>query len=207
MEGETEERDYKVLVVGEGGCGKTSYINQYVNHIFSKAYKATVGVDFALKQVQWENTRVRLALWDIAGQERFNHMTRVYYKGAHGAMVVFDVTKDKTFQAVPRWKKDIDSNLDNIPTVLVANKCDLLDNPLDTETMEKFCAQHGFIGWYETSAKENIRVEDCGTFLLEHLVKRDRELNPGKYTNTEKTVSLTQASDPRLAAKTCNNSC
>lgn len=135
-----------------------------------------------------------------------------------------------------RWKKDIDSNLDNIPTVLVANKvtvttilmisnlhitsrlsltlithassqCDLLDNPLDTETMEKFCTQHGFIGWYETSAKENIRVEECGTFLLEHLVKRDRELNPGKYTNTEKTVSLTQASDPRLAAKTCNNSC
>lgn len=86
------------------------------------------------------------------GQERFGHMTRVYYKEAVGAFIVYDVTREKTFHAVTKWKQDIDENLNtpqhSIPVVLLANKADLLDEPLDKEMLDKFCKENGFCGWY-----------------------------------------------------------
>jgi len=112
-EGEgVKEYLYKVLVVGDIGVGKTSIIKRYVHNIFSMHYKATIGVDFALKVINWDpRTVVRLQLWDIAGQERFGNMTRVYYKEAVGAFVVFDVTRVGTFEAVQKWKNDIIAKL------------------------------------------------------------------------------------------------
>jgi hypothetical protein len=104
-----QEYLYKVLVVGDIGTGKTSIIKRFVHNIFSTNYKSTIGVDFALKVIRWdEKTEVRLQLWDIAGQERFGNMTRVYYKEAVGAFIVFDVTRVGTFEAVAKWKSDID---------------------------------------------------------------------------------------------------
>jgi len=173
-----EEYVYKILVVGDLGCGKTSFIHRYVNHTFSNTYRATIGVDFALKTLKWDTkTSIRLQLWDIAGQERFGHMTRVYYKEAVGAMIVFDVTRDKTFQAVTKWKADIDDNLAvdgvSIPVVLLANKCDLAEEPLDKDMMDKFCKDNNFIGWFETSAKENINIDEAGNRLVEYVLSHD----------------------------------
>jgi Ras-related protein Rab-32 len=110
--GSVKEYLFKVLVVGDIGTGKTSIIKRYVHSIFSNHYKATIGVDFALKMINLDNeTVVRLQLWDIAGQERFGNMTRVYYKEALGALIVFDVTRVSTFEAVQKWKNDIDSKV------------------------------------------------------------------------------------------------
>merc|ERR1711990_832349 len=126
-DGEVREYLYKVLVVGDANTGKTSIIKRFVHGIFSNNYKATIGVDFALKVLEWDdNTIVRLQLWDIAGQERFGNMTRVYYKEALGAIVVFDITSMKSFEAVQRWKNDIDEKVKladgkPIPVVLLAN--------------------------------------------------------------------------------------
>lgn len=123
-----KEHLYKILVIGELGTGKTSFIKRYVHQFFSNNYRATIGVDFALKVIPWdENTIVRLQLWDIAGQERFGNMTRVYYKEAVGAFIVFDVTRAATFEAVRKWKQDLDSKVQladgsNIPCMLLANK-------------------------------------------------------------------------------------
>ena len=140
-----------------------------------------IGVDFALKVVEWDpQTIVRLQLWDIAGQERFGNMTRVYYKEAVGAIVVFDVTRPPTFEAVSKWKTDVDKkvrlpNDDPIPVVLLANKCDLAKEPLTNEKhmMDKYCAQHGFAGWFEASAKENINVEASVRFLISKILECD----------------------------------
>lgn len=83
------EHLYKILVIGELGTGKTSFIKQYVHKFYSQNYRATIGVDFALKVLNWDaSTIIRLQLWDIAGQERFGNMTRVYYKEAVGAFIV-----------------------------------------------------------------------------------------------------------------------
>uniref|UniRef100_A0A8C5SSA3 Ras-related protein Rab n=1 Tax=Laticauda laticaudata TaxID=8630 RepID=A0A8C5SSA3_LATLA len=156
-----QEHLYKLLVIGDLGVGKTSVIKRYVHHNFSPHYRATIGVDFALKVLSWDSeTVVRLQLWDIAGQERFGNMTRVYYREAVGAFVVFDVTRPATFEAVTKWKQDLDTKLtlpngQVVPTVLLANKCDqgqelLVNNGLK---MDQFCKDNGFVGWFETSAK------------------------------------------------------
>jgi len=173
---------YKVLVVGDLGTGKTSIIKRFVHGIFSMHYKSTIGVDFALKVINWDDKSiVRLQLWDIAGQERFGNMTRVYYKEAVGAFVVFDVTRISTFEGVLKWKHDINAKVtlppDNrpIPVVLLANKCDLNKEGFcqDKSKMDKFCEENGFIGWFETSAKENLGIEEASRFLVKAILAND----------------------------------
>ncbi|XP_054542363.1 ras-related protein Rab-32 isoform X1 [Pan troglodytes] len=162
---ETREHLFKVLVIGELGVGKTSIIKRYVHQLFSQHYRATIGVDFALKVLNWDSrTLVRLQLWDIAGQERFGNMTRVYYKEAVGAFVVFDISRSSTFEAVLKWKSDLDSkvhlpNGSPIPAVLLANKCDQnKDSSQSPSQVDQFCKEHGFAGWFETSAKSSDRT-------------------------------------------------
>ncbi|KAN0047322.1 hypothetical protein ACTA71_001704 [Dictyostelium dimigraforme] len=177
---------YKILVVGDIGTGKTSIIKRFVHNIFSMHYKSTIGVDFALKVINWDpKTEVRLQLWDIAGQERFGSMTRVYYKEAVGAMITFDVTRMSTFEAVAKWKADIDSKVTYgvdekpIPVVLLANKCDLGKDAFikTANDMDKYCKDNGFIGWFETSAKENMNIEKAARFLVDHILKNDVRRN------------------------------
>ncbi|XP_055499600.1 ras-related protein Rab-38-like [Leucoraja erinacea] len=181
MEKAQREYLFKVLVIGDLGVGKTSIIKRYVHQIFSQHYRATIGVDFALKVLNWEeDTVVRLQLWDIAGQERFGNMTRVYYREAVGAFIVFDVSRASTFEAVSKWKNDLDSKvrLQNgrpVPAVLLANKCDQAKEGL-TNTLPKldqFCKDNGFIAWFETSAKDNIRIEESARLLVEHIISAE----------------------------------
>ena len=170
---------FKILVIGELGTGKTSFIKRYVHSFFSDNYRATIGVDFALKVVNWDdNTLVRLQLWDIAGQERFGHMTRIYYKEAVGAFIVFDVSRPSTFEAVTKWKNDLDSKVSladgsPVPVVLLANKCDVkkegpASNP---KTLDSFCVESGFVGWYYTSAKENLNIEAAARLLISKILQ------------------------------------
>ncbi|KAF9363343.1 rab32, member RAS oncoprotein [Mortierella sp. NVP85] len=176
-----QEYLYKVLVIGDVGTGKTSIIKRYVHNIFSMNYRSTIGVDFALKVIQWSpETVVRLQLWDIAGQERAS-MSRVYYKEAVAALVVFDVTRPKTFEAVKRWKADLDSKValpetlggGPIHTILLANKADLQENPSSGMTaaeLDRFCQENGFLKWYRTSAKDNKNIENATRFLVREVV-------------------------------------
>merc|ERR1711862_506833 len=201
-DGSLNEYLYKVLVVGDIGTGKTSIIKRYVHNIFSMHYKSTIGVDFALKVINWdENSVVRLQLWDIAGQERFGNMTRVYYKEAVGAFVVFDVTRVSTFEAVQKWKSDIDAKVflsDNrpIPVVLLANKCDLAGNEgicQDRRQMDKFCEENGFINWFETSAKSSVGIEDAAKCLVAKILEDSKASQP-KEKKTD-SIKITKDSN------------
>eukprot|EP00062_Callorhinchus_milii_P024800 gi/632985084/ref/XP_007909481.1/ PREDICTED: ras-related protein Rab-38-like [Callorhinchus milii] len=175
MEKARKEYLFKVLVIGDLGVGKTSIIKRYVHQIFSQHYRATIGVDFALKVLHWDpDTVIRLQLWDIAGQERFGNMTRVYYREAVAAFIVFDVSRASTFEAVSKWKNDLDTKvrLQNgkmVPTVLLANKCDQVKEGLrySLPKLEHFCKENGFVGWFETSAKDNVHIEEAARLLVE----------------------------------------
>lgn len=176
------EKLFKVLVIGNVDVGKTSIVLQYVKKQFPGGYKATVGVDFALKTIELEpRTVVRMQLWDIAGQERIQKMSRVYYKGAMGALVVFDLTNSHSLEAAAQWKQDLDSKVylqsgNPIPAVLLANKCDMKgrDNAL-LSTLDRFCQDHGFSGWFETSAKDNINIDEAGAFLVKQMLRCDTD--------------------------------
>jgi len=202
------EKEYllKVLVIGELGAGKTSIIKRYVHKFFSQHYRATIGVDFALKVLQWdEKSVVRLQLWDIAGQERFGNMLRVYYKDAMGAFIVYDVTRTSTFEAVAKWKKDLDSkvtqpNGDPIPCILLGNKCDCEREGVlsDTKYLDQFVSENGFVCRFDTSAKENIGIDEAANALVEKMlkislgeeVKKDKNIiELGKPNSLEKSTS------------------
>ncbi|KAI7891399.1 P-loop containing nucleoside triphosphate hydrolase protein, partial [Mucor mucedo] len=102
------EYQFKILVVGDLSTGKTLILRRFVHNTFTCHYKSTVGVEFALKIIQNEpDMMISLQLWDIAGQERFGNITRVYFKGAVGAFVVYDVSRAITFENVLRWKNSI----------------------------------------------------------------------------------------------------
>lgn len=195
---------YKILVVGDIGTGKTSIIKRFVHNIFSMHYKSTIGVDFALKVINWDpKTEVRLQLWDIAGQERFGNMTRVYYKEAVGALIVFDVTRISTFEAVAKWKADIDAKVTYgpddrpIPVVLLANKCDLAKEGFvkTANEMDRYVKENNFIGWFETSAKDNINIDKAAKFLVGHILENDirRKAPP---TDTIKAGSSAEHREP-----------
>jgi len=188
---------YKVIVVGEANVGKTSIIKRYIDGTFSSKYKYTIGVDFALKVLELEkDTIVRLQLWDIAGQERFGVMTHVYYKESAAAVIVFDVTSPRTLDAVIKWKKDVDSkvhaaNGNPVPSLLLANKCDINNWSVTREEISKFAEENGFIGWYETSAKENKGLDKAYSFLVHDLLSQSlTELKNANPTNSPNSFSI-----------------
>ncbi|XP_033499552.1 ras-related protein Rab-32 [Epinephelus lanceolatus] len=175
---------FKVLVIGDPGVGKSSFVLRYVRKRFDENYRSDIGVDFALKRIEWDaKTVVRLQLWDIAGQERFKKMSRVYYKGAMGAVVVFDITNSSTLEAASEWKQDLDSKvcLDSgcpIPAVLLANKCDLTGRDRDlVSSLDSFCKDNNFMGWFETSAKDNINIDEAGALLVRQMMLCDTGLS------------------------------
>ncbi|CAN8009203.1 ras-related protein Rab-32B [Ixodes scapularis] len=178
---DVEDLLFKVLVVGEFGVGKTSLIRRYTEGVFNQAYKITIGVDFSLKHIVYDNKKhITLQLWDIAGHERFGCMTRVYYKYATAAIVVYDLSRPTTLHSVLKWKADLTEKVEQqnghpIPVVLVANKCDLEGSTINARFLTNFCQEHGFVGWFFTSAKENININESINSLVEHILTLQEE--------------------------------
>jgi small GTP-binding protein len=147
----------KILVIGNPKCGKSSIISRYVHQSFDSIYKTTVGADFIRKDISitLHSTplRVRIQLWDIAGQDRFQKLTRAYFNNAKGVAIVCDVSRDGTVEAVAQWKKEVDGCIQSIdptasiPVVLFANKADLLEDAITAcrtgARMERVCREHG----------------------------------------------------------------
>lgn len=128
----SHEEDYdiifKVVLVGDSGVGKSNILLRFIKNEFSFETKATVGVEFGSKKFELENTKIKAQIWDTAGQERYKSITNAYYKGAKGALVVYDITKKETFESIDRWVPELRANGDeNISIVLVGNKADLED--------------------------------------------------------------------------------
>lgn len=205
----TEERiAFKVIVVGESQVGKTCLINRYLVGEFSNNFKSTVGVDFGLKVVEKNGKKMVIQLWDIAGQERFISMTRVYYVQAKGGFVVYDVTNPATKESAIKWKIDIDQKctLENgkpIPVYLLINKIDLVQNKEafdGHEDIDQFCKDHGFVGWYITSAKEDIGIKQAVEDLLELMV--NNSLNPD---NSPVAVASNENNSVRLVPESNND--
>ncbi|XP_052702360.1 ras-related protein Rab-32B-like isoform X2 [Crassostrea angulata] len=172
-----QEHLYKILVIGEFGVGKTSIIRRYTEGSFSPNYKLTIGVDFALKLVNWsDNTKINLQLWDIAGHERFGHMTRVYYKYAIAAIIVFDLSRPATFDSV--------------------SKCDLTDVHIDTNRLNRFCEENSIIGWFPTSAKNNENIDEAMKFLIEKILELPSESQqPSEHISLSMSVKKPQFDD------------
>ena len=172
-----KEYNFKIIVVGDSGVGKTSFVHRFTTNSFHADYKGTVGVDFATKILTLPDGRkVKLQLWDIAGQERFTWMTRVYYRESHGCIIMMDLASKKSLESVARWKDDLDSKVSlndgrPIPALLLANKCDLKERKVETREVEEIFSSLNFLGWCEISAKDNLMLDDAVRFLVDSMIE------------------------------------
>ena len=158
---------------------------RYVLDKFSATTKRTLGVDFMHYH---RSDGLVVQLWDIAGQERYGAMARVYYKDALGAVIVYDATRPKTFEDVLKWKSETDEKVklpdgSPIPVILAGNKCDLeRAEGCDAENFpggaEAFCQEHGFIGWLMTSAKEKTNISEAIGQLCDAIMEREAIWQP-----------------------------
>jgi small GTP-binding protein len=151
----------KLLMIGDSNVGKTSILNKYVTNKFTDEFTTTIGIDFHIKRITVNNKIVKLQLWDTAGQERFRAVTIGYFRGAQGAVVVYDVTNRESFNNIKKWIKDIDKNCyKDIVIFLVGNKIDEIDNrEVSTEEGKELSEEYN-INHYECSAKTGKNIEE-----------------------------------------------
>ncbi|MHA1754147.1 MAG: Rab family GTPase [Candidatus Odinarchaeia archaeon] len=161
----------KIIVVGDAAVGKTSLVLNYVQKKFKSDYLPTIGVDIYSKEVSINEKNVKFVVWDIAGQKGWEVMHRSYYRGAQGALAVFDLTRKKTLKNLESWLNKIDEYLGKkIPVIILGNKKDLkVSIEVDQKDIEKFREKYNY-PYIATSAKtgENVQLafEDLAKKIL-----------------------------------------
>lgn len=161
---ETYDYLFKFLVIGSAGTGKSCILHQFIENKFKQDCNHTIGVEFGSKIVNVGGKAVKLQIWDTAGQERFRSVTRSYYRGAAGALLVYDVTSRETYNALTNWLTDARTLASpNIVIILVGNKKDLQDEREVTFLEASRFAQENDLMFLETSALSGENVEE--TFL------------------------------------------
>lgn len=164
----------KILLVGDSGVGKSSLLLRFTSDKFEANTNPTIGVDFRIKYVTVGGKRVKLTIWDTAGQERFRTLTSSYYRGAHGVIFVYDVTRKETFESLGDiWMQEVDmySTIDNAVKLVVANKVDKqIEREVARDQGSAFARQHGTL-FVETSAKANTAVNQAFEELVAKILE------------------------------------
>ena len=119
---------FKIILIGNSGVGKSSILHRYMKRTFDSNYKVTIGVDFFMKSLTINEQMVKIQIWDTAGQEKYKSMVSSYYRGAHVALIVFDLTSHASFEALPSWVEIFFKNgPEQKNTILIGNKKDLVE--------------------------------------------------------------------------------
>ncbi|XP_076932298.1 ras-related protein Rab11D-like [Bidens hawaiensis] len=163
---------FKVVLIGDSAVGKSQILARFAWNEFSLDSKATIGVEFQTRTLVIQHKSVKAQIWDTAGQERYRAVTSAYYRGAVGAMLVYDITKRQTFDRIPRWLEELRNHADkNIVIILIGNKCDLEDaRAVPTEDAKEFAEKEGLF-FLETSALESTNVEDAFLTVLTEIFR------------------------------------
>ena len=167
-----KESLYKILILGDSTVGKTCFLTRYADNTFQENQMATLGVDYKLKNVKMENgNTVKLQIWDTAGQDRFHSLTRNYFKGAHGIILLYDITTQSSFDNVSKWIKQIKEDAsEKVVIILVGNKIDLEHKrAIPTEEGEKIAEDFGLI-FFECSAKTGKNINEAFNELIKKTV-------------------------------------
>ncbi|XP_015915552.1 ras-related protein Rab-35 [Parasteatoda tepidariorum] len=181
---------FKLLIIGDSGVGKSSLLLRFADNTFSGNYITTIGVDFKIRTLDLDGERVKLQIWDTAGQERFRTITSTYYRGTHGVIVVYDVTNGESFANVKRWIHEIEQNCDMVNRILVGNKNDDPERKIVvTEDAQRFAEQMN-IKLFETSAKENINVEEMFNEITRMVLQSKKEHKEKQQQSGDGTIKL-----------------
>ncbi|XP_068179461.1 ras-related protein Rab-25-like [Antennarius striatus] len=164
---------FKVVLIGESGVGKSNLLSRFTKNEFNHDSRTTIGVEFSTRTVQINGFTIKAQIWDTAGLERYRAITSAYYRGAVGALLVFDITKHLTYESVERWLKELYDYADRkIVVMLVGNKTDLQsERSVPTEEAQAFAEKNGLL-YLETSALESTNVEAAFNNVLAEIQKK-----------------------------------
>jgi len=204
---------FKIVLIGDSGVGKSNLLSRFTRNEFSLESKSTIGVEFATRSIQVDAKTIKAQIWDTAGQERYRAITNAYYRGAVGALLVYDITKTASFENVSRWLKELRDHADsNIVVMLVGNKSDLRHlRSVKTEDAQAFCEREG-LSFIETSALEATNVEKAFQQTLTeiyHIVSKAKLAAPDKDAEPQfepgNKLNLDPLQEPAKTSRCCGS--
>ncbi|KAL3080155.1 hypothetical protein niasHS_013827 [Heterodera schachtii] len=199
MTSRDDEYDYlfKVVLIGDSGVGKSNLLSRFTRNEFNLESKSTIGVEFATRSIQVDGKTVKAQIWDTAGQERYRAITSAYYRGAVGALLVYDIAKHLTYENVERWLKELRDHSDqNIVIMLVGNKSDLRHLRAVPTDEAKAYAERNQLSFIETSALDATNVEAAFTNILAEIYRAvsTRQVPPDRMVPISSQNNITLSS-------------
>lgn len=199
-----EPLTFKVLILGDMAVGKTCLLIRFCDGKYQDGTLASIGIDFRNKYLMHNGHKIGLELWDTAGQERFRCITKNYFKGTDGIILIYDITKNQTFQNVKGWMNNIKEslNLKEVGVVLCGNKCDVddCDRQVSYEDGQKV-AEHYKIKFFEISSKQDINVNETFVALIDQMIEIENESNKA---GRKRSSSKLEKSDKKGKKKECS---
>jgi len=198
MSSRDEEYDYlfKVVLIGDSGVGKSNLLSRFTRNEFNLESKSTIGVEFATKSISVDGKTIKAQIWDTAGHERYRAITSAYYRGAVGALLVYDISKHVTFENVERWLKELRDHAEsNIVVMLVGNKSDLRHLRMVSSEEALSFAELNNLAFIETSALDSTGVDSAFVKILTEIY---RLMSRKTITGTEDQKQLPQGTTINL---------
>jgi len=198
---------FKILMVGDSGVGKSSLLLRFTDDTFSENFISTIGVDFKIRTVNIDGKVVKMQIWDTAGQERFRTITSSYYRGAHGVILVYDVTDQVSFNNARQWLTEIERYAcGNVVKLLVGNKSDLTTKRVvDFVTGKEFADQFN-LPFLEASAKDGNNVGTAFNMLVKDIFNKTVEKGSGDDSNQgggSQGITISQDQKPNVKKRRC----
>ncbi|KAK6457786.1 P-loop containing nucleoside triphosphate hydrolase protein [Scheffersomyces xylosifermentans] len=205
------EYDYlfKLLLIGDSGVGKSCLLLRFADDTYTPDYISTIGVDFKIRTIELDHKTIKLQIWDTAGQERFRTITSSYYRGAHGIIIVYDVTDQESFNNVKQWLQEIDRYATGgVMKLLVGNKADLSDKKIVDYDAAKEFADALDIPFLETSALSSTNVEQAFVTMARQIkAQMSSNVNAGGANNANAGKNNVNLRGQSLTSNQSNSCC
>jgi len=197
----------KLMLIGDSGVGKTAILVRFVDNEFTPSFMTTIGIDFKIKTINVNNKKVKMQIWDTAGQERFHTITKPYYRGAMGIVMVFAVDDQQSFLNIRTWLQNIEDNAqDGVHTLVLANKCDIAPEERDVskDDIINFSEENN-IAVFETSAKTNKGIDEAFKKIACEIITKMARQKPESNGNNN-YLDLAPTKEASSGFSCCNTS-
>ncbi|XP_044010087.1 ras-related protein Rab-8B-like [Aphidius gifuensis] len=180
---------YKLLLIGDSGVGKTCILSSFSQNGYQESNLSTIGIDFKVRVIEIDEKKIKLQVWDTAGQERFKSITTAYYRGAHGIILVYDVTDEKSFENIKEWMRLIKTHAsEDVEKILLGTKCDLENQRKVTTERGKQLAVECGMKFLETSPRMDINIEEAFYTITKDIIDKTKEQPVSSKINILKKI-------------------